>query len=202
MGHKTLLYIRTRRCGTVWDGVGRCGKNKFALEIWGLKSIHARESFYEPKRKSAMYFNNIQHVVTTVPAPPLFIEKNRQSSEMLVGEVQRIINNINMGMTPAVMRFAFDTKYYVNCDTYSDIFSEELRKVISHFYAFHHYEVFWDGDLVQISWAPVSSREFTKGCNAHYVEKSSDNDADSDTESPRAKKVMKIRGRSRRNNLA
>ena len=98
-----------------------------------------------------MYFNNIQHVVTTVPAPPLFIDKNRQSSEMLVGEVQRIINNINMGMTQAVVRFAFDTKYYVNCDTYSDIFSEELRKVISHFYAFHHYEVFWDGDLVQIS---------------------------------------------------
>ena len=161
-----------------------------------------------------MYFNNIQHVVTTVPAPPLFIDKNRQSSEMLVGEVQRIINNINMGMTPAVMRFAFDTKYYVNCDTYSDIFSEELRKVISHFYAFHKYNVFWDGDLVQISWAPVSSREFTRVNNdmdiptsgivrcAHYVEKSSDNDADSDTESPRAKKERKIRGSSRRNNLA
>lgn len=134
----------------------------------------------------------MQHVLTTVPAPPLFVDKNRASSEILASEAQRVIGNINMAMAPVNVRFAFDLKYYVNCDMYSVIFGEELKRVVTHYYEFYHYDVVWDGDLLHISWASVSSRDPVKG----YIDVANGDDGDlSDVESPSIKKVARRRSR-------
>jgi hypothetical protein len=102
-----------------------------------------------------MFFDSANNIVSTIPAPVLFIDKNRQTSQMLLIEAQTIIAKANTKLMLQSTRFAFEFKYYVNTDWYSDSFAREVKKIISAYYTFHRYVVNWNNNNVTVSWAPV-----------------------------------------------
>jgi hypothetical protein len=121
-----------------------------------------------------MFFDSTSHIVSTIPAPTLSINRYRQTSDMLMSESQTIIRNANTKLLPSEFRFAFEFKHHVNTDWYSDSFSIELKKVITAYYTFHRYEVKWNKNILIVSWAPSHQSIKSEDCNSDYDDYSSD----------------------------
>jgi hypothetical protein len=113
-----------------------------------------------------MFFDSVNHILSNMPAPVLFIDRNRQTSEMLMAEAQTIIGNANTKLMPLATRFAFEFKHHVNTEWYSDSFAKELKKIITAYYTFYRYVVRWDNDIVIVSWAPVPLVMKSENCSS------------------------------------
>jgi len=153
-----------------------------------------------------MFYNHTNHIISTFPAPILYVDRNRQTSELLVAECQNIIATINTNMLPNT-KYAFETKRTVNMDCYSNSFTKELKQMITGYYTFHRYNVTWTGTTICISWAPIVLEVKTETCctwsnctNAVICDDADLNDLKMDTPANEASIPAIVRS-SRANNL-